>query len=112
MTKVEVIQVLALLQTAFPNTRIDADATVNLWYSMYRDVDFAVAKRATELVIKNNDFFPNHKEFGKALYACSVCNDIENEPKKISKYSQESEDRIIENIIQDMIDLENEMYPN
>lgn len=61
---------MALLRAAFPNTRIDAESTVNLWYGLYSQEDFEVAKKATELVIRTSDFFPSHKEFGKALFSC------------------------------------------
>ena len=67
MTKTEVIQILALLRTAFPNTRIEAETTVNLWYSLYHDVDFEIAKKATEHIIRTNKFFPTHYDFGEAL---------------------------------------------
>lgn len=63
---------MALLQTAFPNTRIDAEPTVNLWYSLYSNEDFEVAKKATELIIRTNTYFPNHREFAKALFSCKA----------------------------------------
>ena len=98
MEKKEVVQILALLQTAFPNTRIDSDATFKLWYSLYKDVDFEVAKKATEFVIRTNDFFPTHKEFGKAITACSA--EINNRPPAISEYSNETIERKIQAIIE------------
>lgn len=64
------MQILALLRSAFPNTRIDPETTVNLWYSLYYNEDFEVAKKATELCIRTGKYFPNHEQFAKALYAC------------------------------------------
>lgn len=88
MTRKETIQVLALLHSAFPNTRIDAEATVNLWYSLYCNEDFETVKRATELIIRTNSYFPNHKDFGKALFACK------SEEKKTPRISSLSEDSV------------------
>ena len=59
-----------MLHSAFPNTRIDAEATVNLWYSLYCNEDFEVVKKATVLIIRTNKYFPNHSDFSKALFAC------------------------------------------
>ena len=61
---------MALLRSAFPNTRIEPETTVNLWSSLYINEDFSIAKKATELIIKTSTFFPTHKEFSKALFAC------------------------------------------
>lgn len=78
---------MALLQTAFPNTRIDAEPTVNLWYSLYKEVDFDVAKKATELIIRTETFFPTHQAFGKALFACQEKSELSS---RLPAYSEET----------------------
>ena len=71
---------MALLQTAFPNTRIDPEPTVNLWYSLYANEDFEIAKKATEHIIRTNKFFPTHNDFGEALRRIKY---LEAIPKKM-----------------------------
>lgn len=70
------------MKTAYPNVRIDADATLNLWYALYCDVDFEVAKKATEHIIRTKKFFPNHCEFGEAIQRIQY---LESIPKLVPK---------------------------
>lgn len=89
---------MALLRSAFPNTRIDPEATVNLWYALYNAEDFEIAKKATEIVIKTSDFFPSHKKFGEALHKARLIQSEETKPKCISPLSEDSVNKKIQTI--------------
>lgn len=61
---------LTLLKTAFPNTKADVnpEQTFALWYSLFGKEEFAIAKKATEIVITSGgDFFPSVNQFGNAI---------------------------------------------
>ena len=93
MKKTEVIQVLALLRTAFPNTRIEPETTVALWFSLYQDVDFEVAKKATEHIIRTSKFFPTHYDFGEAIRRVEYLESIpKREVKKLPAPKEPTED--------------------
>ena len=94
MTKTEVIQILALLRAAFPNTRIEAETTVNLWYSLYYDEDFEIAKKATEHIIRTNKFFPTHYDFGSALSRVKYLSGIPKQ-KALPANTQKTEEDIL-----------------
>lgn len=66
------MQVLAILQTAYPNTRIDAEKTFTLWYSEFGQEDFRVAKLATDVIIKQDNFFPSINRFSKAIERAKI----------------------------------------
>ena len=84
-----------MLHSAFPNTRIDAESTVNLWYSLYCNEDFEVVKKATELIIRTSKYFPNHNDFGKALFACK--SEME-ETSRLPSLSEDSVNKKIQSI--------------
>lgn len=101
---------MALLRSAFPNTRIDPESTINLWFALYHNEDFEVAKSATELVIKTCDYFPSHNEFGKALFRCKSLKQIEqSQPKLIEGKNAVVDEEWGDRLWQDMIDTENEI---
>lgn len=89
---------MALLRSAFPNTRIEPETTVNLWYSLYCNEDFAVARKATEIVITTCDFFPSHNKFREALHRARVIMSEETKPKQISALSEDSVNKKIQTI--------------
>ena len=68
------LQVLTILQTAYPNARIDAENTFNLWFSTHGKVEFNIAKLATEIIIKTDNFFPSISRFGKAVERAELMN--------------------------------------
>lgn len=96
MTRTETIQVLALLRSAFPNTRIDAETTVNLWYSLYCQEEFNVVKKATEIIITTLDFFPSHKQFGEALVRAKMLMAYEDKTKLLSPITEDSVNKKIQ----------------
>lgn len=63
---------MALLKTAYPNTKVDAQDTFKLWYSVYGKADFDLAKMATMHIIRTQKYFPTILEFGKQLQAASI----------------------------------------
>ena len=97
------LQVLAILKTAYPNTRLDAESTFTLWYSEFGQEDFAVARQATSIVIKQDkDFFPTIGRFSKAIERAKILINTP-EPKLLSandyqerKRAQELVDWVIE----------------
>ena len=89
---------MALLQSAFPNTRIDPETTVNLWYSLYCNEQFEAVKKATEIVITSSSFFPSHKEFGEALFRAKMLIGVEQRRKLISKNSEYTINKKLEEI--------------
>jgi hypothetical protein len=89
---------LALLRSAFPNTRLEPETTVNLWYSIYCNEDFAVASKATEIIIATSDFFPSHKKFGEALQRARIILSEESKPKQIASFSEDSVNKKIQTI--------------
>lgn len=74
------LQVLTILQTAYPNARIDAENTFNLWFSAYGKVEFNIAKLATEIIIKTDNFFPSISRFGKAVERAEL---LKNTPEPV-----------------------------
>ena len=90
---------MALLRTAFPNTRIEPETTVNLWYSLYHDVDFEIAKKATEHIIATNKFFPTHSDFGEALRRIEYLSAIpKQEFKSLPAYAENTTEDILDEI--------------
>lgn len=63
---------MAILKTAYPNTKVEPRETFNLWYAVYGKADFEIAKMATNHIIRTEKFFPTILEFGKQLQAATL----------------------------------------
>ncbi|MDI6617872.1 MAG: replicative helicase loader/inhibitor [Clostridiales bacterium] len=57
MKKVEIVKLLAILNTAFPNMQI-SDATVSLWYELLGDIDFIIAQAAIKKLLLESPYPP------------------------------------------------------
>lgn len=103
LTYSETIKILSLIKVAYPRfylniTKSDAEATANLWASMFMGDDFEVIKIATQSLIATFQYPPTIADIKNQVYklqtsnekgAIEEWNDIKNAIKNSSYYASE-----------------------
>lgn len=92
MTKDNITEILSTLKVAYPNsfaniTKADAQATIELWYKMFKDADFVSVKVAISSLINTSKYPPTIAEVKEEMYKisntdCDVAIDEWNKIKK------------------------------
>ncbi len=77
MTKENVTELLGLIRIAYPRfyanlTKQDALATIELWYSMFKDMEYEVVKVAVNSLINTLEFPPTIADVKNEIYKLST----------------------------------------
>jgi hypothetical protein len=85
MTKKECIQILAIVSTAYPNTKVkDADAMVSAWEMCLGDFSAESVYKAARLHMNTNRFFPTPADIrSNIVRAEMVYRDSEIDQKRL-----------------------------
>lgn len=73
MTKEQTTELLSLIRIAYPRfyanlTKQDALATIELWYSMFKDYEYKTVLMATQSLINNLEFSPTIADVKNEIY--------------------------------------------